>query len=299
MNFNSVKYSLKEGINNVWSNGVMSLASVSVMVCCMVLTGSAVLLSMNLSEILKSVENQNNVTVFLSKDISQSEIPLIEEKIKKVPNVLKCEYYSSSRASERYREVLGELYEILHKSGSPFPEAFHVTMVDLSLYEQTVKELNDIKKVDSVSDRSETAKKLSNLSQLISVSGIWTVCSLGLISLFIIVNTIRLTMHSRRVEISIMKSVGATNGFIRAPFIVEGIIIGIIAAVISSFIVNLSYYSFVDIVGEIISFHGVYFKDIFYKLLGCFSAIGVVFGIIGGVISIRRYLKKEGVNFAG
>ena len=298
MNWNSVKYTLKEGINNVLSNGVMSLASVSVMVCCMVLTGSAVLLSINLSEILKSVENQNNVTVFLKKDVELSEIPAVEKQIKDIPNVLKCEYYSSNQASERYKEVLGELYEILHKAGNPFPEAFHVTMVDLSFYEQTVRELNKIDKVDSVSDRSETARKLSNLSRLISTSGIWIVFSLGLISLFIIVNTIRLTMHSRRTEISIMKSVGATNGFIRAPFIVEGVIIGIIAAVISSFIVNLFYYSFVDIVGEIISFHGVYFKNIFYKLLGCFSVVGIIFGVVGGLISIRRYLKKEGVNFA-
>ena len=299
MNWNSIRYSLKEGIRNVFSNGVMSLASISVMVCCMVLTGSAMLLSMNLSKILKSVENQNSVTVFLKKNISSDEISKAEEKISKTPNILKCEYYSSAQASERYKEVLGEIYETLHKTGNPFPEAFHVTMVDLSQYEQTVENLNSIESVDSVSDRSETAQKLANLSKFISTSGIWTVCSLGLISMFIIVNTIRLTMYSRRMEISIMKSVGATNSFICAPFIVEGVIIGIVAAFISSFILNLTYYCFVDVVGQIISFHGVYFKDIFFKVLGYFSASGLFFGVVGGMISIRRYLKKEGVNFAG
>ena len=299
MNWNSVKYCLKEGFSNVFSNGVMSLASISVMVCCMVLTGSAVLLSMNLSNILKSVENQNIVTVFLKKDISTDDISEAQVEISNTPNILKCEYYSSAQASERYREVLGEIYETLHKKGNPFPEAFHVTMTDLSLYEQTVENLSSIKNVDSVSDRSETAQKLANLSKFISTSGIWTVCSLGLISMFIIVNTIRLTMHSRRMEISIMKSVGATNGFICAPFMVEGIVIGIAAAFVSSFILNLTYYSFIDVVGQIISFHGVYFKNIFFKVLGYFSLAGLFFGLVGGMISIRRYLKKEGVNFAG
>ena len=266
MNFNVLKYSIKEGFKNVFSNMDMSLASITVMVCCMVLTGSAVLISMNLSQVLKSVENQNSVTVFLKKGVTNSQTAAIEEKIKQVPNVLKCEYYSSDQASEKYREVLRGLYGILQKGGNLFPEAFHVTMEDLALYKQTIDNLNAIDGVDSISDRSETAKKLSDLSRLISTAGIWTVASLGIISLFIIINTIRLTIHSRRLEIS-----------------------GIL---------TLAYNSFVSIISEIISFHGVYFKNVFHTVLVCFLAAGLFLGLAGSLISMRRYLKKEGVDFA-
>lgn len=298
MRWNIIKYCTKEGFKNIFLNGVMSLASISVMVCCMVLTGGAFLLSANLSQVLKSVENRNSITVFLDKGVSSSETAQIEKEIRKVPNVLKCEYYSSDQASEKYKEVLGGLYGIVQKSGNLFPEAFHVTMENLSLYKQTVEKLSAIEGVESISDRSETAKKLSDLSRLVSTAGLWTVSSLGIISLFIIINTIRLTIYSRRREIAIMKSVGATNSFIRAPFVIEGILIGIIAALISSGVLNIAYNSFVSVMDGIINFRGAYLRNVFWTVLSSFSVAGFIFGLVGSFISIRRHLKKEGVNFA-
>ena len=118
MNLQFVKYSLKEGIKNVWINGIMSMASIAVMVCCMILTGSALLLSLNLSSALKSVEHQNSMTVFLKKGVTKDQISKVEEKIRNVPNILKYEYYSSEQASEKYREVLGGLYEVYSISTS-------------------------------------------------------------------------------------------------------------------------------------------------------------------------------------
>lgn len=293
-----IKYCIKEGIKNVFSNFVMSIASISVMVCCMVLTGSAILVSVNLSCMLKNVENQNSITVFLKKNVTNSKVSEIESQIKKVPNVLKCEYYSSNQASEKYRDVLGGLYGILQKGGSLFPESFHVTMENLSMYKETVENIEKISGVDSVSDRSETAKKLSELSQLVYTSGLWIVASLGVISLFIIINTIGLTIYSRRKEISIMKSVGATNAFIRTPFLVEGIIIGLLSSLASSGILAVAYNSFSNAIGGIISFQVIYFKDIFYTVLLWFLTSGLFMGIVGSLISIHRYLKKEGVDFA-
>ena len=118
MRFNIIRYLTKEGFKNVFHNSIMTLASVSVMVCCMVLTGSAFLISANLSQVLKSVENKNSITVFLEKGVSSSKTSKIEKEIKNVPNVLKCEYYSSDQASEKYKEVLGGLDAILQKGGS-------------------------------------------------------------------------------------------------------------------------------------------------------------------------------------
>lgn len=294
MNIHNFKYFLKEGFKNLWINRVMSAASMLVMTCCMILTGGAVLLSYNVNAALKSVENKNSITVFLNSDIKSSNVKSVGEKISSIDNVVACDYYSSQQAAEKYEEVLGTLYDVVCENENPFPEAFHVTMEDLSLYNDTVSEIKNIPEVDSVSDRSETAQKLTNLSHLIAHAGVWIVCSLGVVSLFIISNTIRISMHSRRFEISIMKSVGATNSFIRAPFIVEGIIIGFVSAALSTVILDLIYDVFWAVISEIMPFSGVYCEDMFWKLFGAFLISGVVFGIIGSYISIRKYLIKEG-----
>lgn len=294
MNVHYLKYFIKEGFKNTWANGIMSAASVLVMICCMILTGGAMLLSLNLSHTLKGIENRNTMVVFLKKDVSPEQVAEAGNKIANTPNILKCDYYSSEQASEKYKDVLGDLYEVVKEGENPFPEAYHITMEDLSLYGATIEKLKSIENVESVSDRSETAKRLSDLNKIVAQAGIWIICSLGIVSLFIISNTIKITMHNRRFEISIMKSVGATNGFIKAPFMVEGMIIGCVAGIISTIILNVVYDSLLGVIGGIVPFHGISFASIFWKVLGCFLATGVVFGVVGSSISLRRYLNKEG-----
>lgn len=291
-----IKYFFKEGCKNIWSNGMMSASSILVMICCMILTGGAMLISVNLNKTLKSIENQNSITVFLNDDVrSQSKISEVKNKILQNSNIIGCEYYSSEEATEKYHDVLGDnLYEIIKEDKNTFPESFHVTMKDLSLYDKTVSAISSIEEVQSVGDRSETAEKLSNLSKLISQGGIWIVLSLGMVSLFIISNTIKITMHNRRFEISIMKSVGATNGFIKAPFIIEGAIIGFVSAVFSTFILNFVYEKFLNIINGIMPFNFVSFSTIFWNVFGSFVSVGIAFGVIGSLISLQRYLSKEG-----
>lgn len=289
-----LKYFIKEGFKNTWTNGIMSAASVLVMTCCMILTGGAMLLSLNLSHTLKGIENSNTMVVFLKKNVSPEQVSEAGNQIANTPNILKCDYYSSEQASEKYKDVLGDLYEVVKEGENPFPEAYHITMKELSLYGETIEKLKSIENVESISDRSETAKRLSDLNKIIAQAGIWIVCSLGVVSLFIISNTIKITMHNRRFEISIMKSVGATNGFIKAPFMVEGMIIGCISGIISTIILNLVYNSLFEVIGGIVPFNGISFADIFWKVLGSFLVIGIVFGVVGGSISLRRYLSKEG-----
>lgn len=294
MNAHYLKYFIKEGFKNLWSNSIMSAASILVMTCCMILTGGAVLISVNINKVLETVEHRNSMTVFLQKDITRAQVEEAGKKIAAVPNVLKCDYYSSAQAVEKYKDVLGELYEIVEEGDNPFPEAYHITMEDLSIYDKTISKIKAIPNVVSVSDRSETAKKLSDFNNLVANAGIWIVCSLGIVSLFIISNTIKITMHSRRFEISIMKSVGATNGFIRAPFIVEGMAIGIISAVISTIILYFIYNSMFNLVSGILPFYSIEFLDILWYVFGSFAVSGILFGIVGGIISIKRYLSKEG-----
>ena len=299
MKISSTKYLLKEGVKNVWSNRLMSFASVGVLVSCLFLTGIAVLLSMNISSALESVEKQNSITVYLKTDIGNLESVQIGEKIKRVANVASCEFYSKEEAMEKYVDVLGDLFNGLQGEENPLPNAFHVTMEDLSLYDQTVSDLQQIDGVDTVSDRSDAAEKLTRLNRLVATVSFWFILILSAVSLFIISNTISVTMYSRRLEISIMKSVGATDGFIRIPFIVEGITIGIISAILSTGLLTVLYEVLMNAAQQFVPFHYISFRAVALPITLSFIAAGVVFGLIGGLISIRKYLKKNGGNLIG
>lgn len=294
MKFSSIKYFIKEGFKNVWINGMMSIASILVMICCMTLTGIAVLMSLNIRSTLKSIEGKNSITVFLENDVTSSQALKIGDKLKEHPNILSCEYFSREEAVKKYEDMLGSLFDMLQGEENPLPDVFHVTMHDLSIYEDTVNDMKLIDGVKSVSDRSDTAKKITNLNNLVSKIGFWIVLSLGIVSLFIISNTIKVTMYSRRFEINIMKSIGATNWFVRVPFIVEGIVIGVISAAIATLALKLLYYEVMLLVNKIIPFTSIPFDDVILPVFLSFVSSGVLFGIVGGMISIGRYLKKEG-----
>ena len=192
-----------------------------------------------------------------------------------------------------------EIFANLQGNDNPLPDAYHISMVDLSEYEQTVSEIMNINGVNSVSNRSDVAKQLTNISNLVSTLSFWIVLALTVISLFIISNTIRMTMYSRRFEISIMKSVGATNAFVRIPFIVEGMMIGLISSIISSVGLYFLYNLLMKIITDIIPFAAIPINNVIVYVSISFVIAGIVVGAIGAFISVRKYLKKEGNEILG
>ena len=253
MNFSSMKYLLKEGVKNVWNNRMMSFASIGVLVSCLLLTGAAVLFSANLSYAMKDIQDENVVTVYLKQEVGELEAVTLGSELKEIPNIKEIVFVSQQEALEQYTEILGPLFEGLEEDNF-LPNAYRVTMEDLSLYDETVAKIKEIPQVDTLSDRSDAASKLTNLNNMVGTAGLWILIILSVVSLFIISNTIRVTMYSRRLEISIMKSVGATNWFIRVPFIVEGVVIGLISAGISILVLKLVYESIMSAVKQLIPF---------------------------------------------
>ena len=206
MGISSFGYLIKEGVKNVWSNRIMSIASICVLMSCLILTGSAILWSMNVAQVVESVGDSNETTVYLNDDVSGVEAAYIGKDLQKLDNIASVEFYSKEEAFKEYEDVLGdEIFANLQGNDNPLPDAYHISMVDLSEYEQTVSEIMNINGVNSVSNRSDVAKQLTNISNLVSTLSFWIVLALTVISLFIISNTIRMTMYSRRFEISIMK----------------------------------------------------------------------------------------------
>ena len=300
MNFSSLGYLIKEGFKNIWSNRMMSLASVGVLISCLILTGSALMLSVNVSSIVASVGDSNVTTVYLEDDLSELEAVYVGKSLEKVENVTSAVFYPKDEAILAYKEVLGEeVFANMSGEDNPLPHAYHIVMADLSLYDNTVDELMKVEGVNSVSSRSDVAEKLTSLNTLVTMMSFWIILALAIISLFIISNTIRMTMFSHRFEISIMKSVGATNSFVRTPFIIEGVIIGLVSAGVSVGLLTLLYDAVVKAVQSILPFECVPFTDVVWVISIAFVAAGVVVGALGSWLSIRKYLKKEGNEILG
>ena len=298
----SLGYLLKEGVKNIWSNRTMSFASVGVLVSCLLLTGAAVLFSMNVDVAMKSLEGNNSTTVYLQEGLPTLTSLRVGQEIKQLDNIEECEFVSKQDAVQNMLDMLGDdgtVLEGLLGDENFLPDAFRISMKDLNLYDETAAQIEAINGVDEIIDYSDIAEQLTSLDNLVTSVGFWIVLILSLVPLFIISNTIRVTMFSRRLEISIMKSVGATNWFVRVPFIVEGVIIGLLSGGVASGLLVLVYNKLVSSIASIPLFSPVDIGPITWRITLIFMLAGALFGALGGLITLGKYLKKEGGDLGG
>ena len=298
----SLGYLLKEGVKNIWSNRTMSFASVGVLVSCLLLTGAAVLFSMNVDVAMKSLEGNNSTTVYLQEGLPTLTSLRVGQEIKQLDNIEECEFVSKQDAVQNMLDMLGDdgtVLEGLLGDENFLPDAFRISMKDLNLYDETAAQIEAINGVDEIIDYSDIAEQLTSLDNLVTSVGFWIALILSLVSLFIISNTIRVTMFSRRLEISIMKSVGATNWFVRVPFIVEGVIIGLLSGGVASGLLVLVYNKLVSSIASIPLFSPVDIGPITWRITLIFMLAGALFGALGGLITLGKYLKKEGGDLGG
>ncbi|MBQ1441518.1 MAG: permease-like cell division protein FtsX [Clostridia bacterium] len=301
--FNNFKYLVREGLRNAWANRLMTFASVGVLVCCLVLMGSAVLVSVNITHVMQLFEDKNVVMVFLNDTISGSDATLtvadVQNKILTIDNVDpdNIEFVPKEKGfsslMDRFDEKL-KIIDTLGDTANILPDAFKVGFKDPTRYETTVQQLKNLPEVYTVRDNREYAEKLMGINQTVTVVGAWIVGLLLVVSLFIITNTIKLTMYVRKLEISIMKSVGATDWFIRMPFLVEGIVIGLAAGLISFGLVSYIYSAAASSITDVLATGVLPYSSMLFKLLLAFIGSGVLSGAIGSLVSIRKYLRNDG-----
>ena len=296
----SFGYLIKEGFINLAHNRLMSLASIGVLISCLVLTGSAVMLTVNVSNIVDSVGDTNVTKVFLDDNMTKLEAVYKGKEIDNVPNVAEVQFIDKDESIQAYREQLGEeVFANMSGDDNPLPYSFSIVMEDLSKYDETIAAIKAVPGVASVSSHREVAEKLTSLSSFITTMSLWIILALAVISLFIISNTIRMTMFSHRFEISIMKSVGATNAFVRVPFIIEGIVIGLVSAAVAIGLLFLLSDAVINSVQKILDFPYTRFTDVMWPIIGSFAAAGVLVGALGSAVSIRRFLTHEGNEILG
>lgn len=294
-------YLTKEGLKNVWSNRIMSIASICVLVSCLVLTGIASLFSINIGKVVDSVGKTNETSVYIKKDYSQLEAVYIGKEIERLENVESTTFLPKEEAMEQFKDMINDdaLFAEM-QDRDPLPDTVIVVMKDLSLYEQTVDQIKRIEGVDDVSSHTELAKTLTDISNLVNAISLGITLALTIVSIFIIANTIRVTMYSRRFEISIMKSVGATNSFVRWPFLMEGMVIGFISAILATCGVGLLYEVIMTAIQQMLPiFVSIPIMNVIWYVAAAFAVSGVVIGFFGSLISIRKYLKMEGNEILG
>ena len=293
-------YLIREGFRSIWNNRIMSIASICVLVSCLVLTGAAELISVNIEKEVDSVGKTNETTVYIKDGASDLEAVYIGKNLEKLDNITSVRFYSKEDAINEFKDSLPEaVFENVNGDNNPLPDAYIIAMDDLSKYDQTIDAILKVDGVDSINNRSELARKLTDISNLVSYISLAIVVALTIISLFIIANTIRTTMYSRRFEISIMKSVGATNAFVRLPFVVEGMVLGFISAIIGTGVLCVVYEGVMSAVNSFVKISTIPFSDVYLQVGGIFIVAGVVIGAFGSFISMRKYLKMEGNEILG
>lgn len=294
----SLKYLTHEGFRNVWVNRIMSLASVTVLMACLIIMGAGIMIYFNINNVVDKVQSQNVVMVYVADDASEDETTQIGTSLKGISNVESCEFVPKEVAFQEQIQSMGgdaALFEGFDEI--PLPDAYKVTVKDLSQFETTVSQIKQINKVDSVRENSDLASKLLSLRHAVSIVSVGLVVMLFLVALFIISNTIRITMFSRKLEISIMKAVGATNWFIRWPFMIEGMILGTISGIVSLGVLWGLYAVAEKVFAQTLSLIGfslVPFSGYWWQILLVFVAIGLFTGGFGSLVSMAKYLKEQG-----
>lgn len=294
----NIRYLTHEGIKNIGINRLMSVASIAVLMSCLVIIGFALLLFFNVDSLLENIENQNVVMVFCDVGADEETVKTTEDAIKSLENIASCEYVSKQQAYDSVAASLGEDADLLKNIDDSFlPEGFKVTVADMSKFSETVASINAIESVNSVQQNGDLAAKLEELRTAVTYISIGIIIVLFIVSMFIIANTVRITMFSRRLEISIMKAVGATNWFIRWPFLIEGLFIGLISAILSFGLLAVLYNALGGAFTSIFGILGntvVNFWDYAVYILVGFVLVSILTGGIGSLISMRKYLKEQG-----
>ena len=300
MKYNILGYLIGEGFSNVFKNKKSTGASLMIMCATMIIFGIFLILGENINHFVDQVESEQGMQVFVKNEATQEQIDELGEKIRAIDGVSTVEFVSKDEALEQMKERFGDKQDLLdgyEGENNIFTASYVVTLTDLTKSKTVQDQINTYTDVvKKITSKDEVVTTLINLANGIKiVTGVILVL-LIIISIFIIANTIKLTVHARRKEISIMKYVGATNNFIRWPFIVEGMIIGILASIISIIIVGVAYTFIADkLVNvefmQLINMSLISFSDMFNSIILVYMLLGIGIGVLGSLISMRKYLK--------
>jgi len=295
MNISKFKYSFSQAKKNVFRNGLMTIASLFTIACCLLILGFFTVLSFNMNHITEQIKSQCEIQVYIKDGTSDKRIEEMYDDINSLSNIKEITYFSKTDAFDYYINQNmfpdnPELAEGLDED--TFRNSFKIKIQDISRTQETVERLLKISDVDDVVNKQDVVNVIVNFSNSVRKFTILVMILLLIIAIVIMSNTIRLTMYNRRKEINIMKYIGATDRFIKTPFIIEGIIIGFVGAAIAFAVISFGYLALSDYVSKSIDlFTLMSYASIWPFLCGLFLITGSFIGTVGSLISMRKYLN--------
>ncbi len=295
----TIRYFLKEGFSGLKKNLLMTVASIIAVAACISIMSFSYCVVSNLQYMLDQMEDSIGISVFLKGDLTSEDIENMKTTISGLDHVTNVTYISPADALDQLKEQWGadeDIFIGLDDTNNPLSHSFQVELDQIESQDAVLAELQKIEGVDKVEYGQSLSEMLMSVSNVFQVAGILVMLVLGVISVMIIINTIRISVMNRRVEINIMKYVGATDWFIRWPFIIEGIIIGLIRAILPMLVgmpmygktVSL-FYNHIPFVENFVRFRVV--GDVFSFVLPAALIFGILLGVVGSVTSIRKHLQ--------
>ena len=291
----SFGYYWKEGFRNIFKHGFMSIAAVLIMLACLLLTGTVTLIAYNIDRSIEELQQSNEIVVFIDENLTTREAKALGSEFERIDNIATIDFEDRDVALEKYREELGDdavILENYNSANNPLRNSFIFTLKDPTLAEQTIEQISAVDGTDYIRADEDVISKLIQVQHVFNIIALAMVIGLAVISIFIISNTVKLAMFARREEISIQKMVGATNWFIRWPFVIEGMVLGLLAGGLA-YLAEWGLYSELTNIasGVIPYFHILPFDGLRLLVLGVFLGAGVLFGIGGSVTSIRKFMN--------
>ena len=293
-------YLTKMGIRNVFTKSTMSFSSICVLTACLLLIGVSVILVLNIQKLVTEVEGQNVVVAFLDEGLDEGQIRQVRLDLESIENVPSdgIDYKSKEDAFREQLDDFGVEEDLLEGViENPLPNAFYITVTNMATFDETLAQIKAVEHIDTVRESQEIVNQITILQNSILLICVVLVAVLVVVSLLIIANTVRITMASRKIDIQVMKSVGATNAFISWPFMIEGVFIGFISGLLA---MGLTYVLQVTEGDALASLFGLFgsktfsFSDYLPLFIGGYIVVGILLGSFGSVVSLLRYLKKEG-----
>ena len=294
MSFSTKEYFVKETYKSIRRNGFMSFASISTVAVSLLVLGMFLMIFLNTNNLAQYLESQVQVSVYMQDNATGQELAAVKEKLTKMPGVVKVTQVSKTEALARFKKRLGDQNQLLNSLGkeNPFPNSFEVQVDNPERIKMLTPQIGQLPKVETAKFGQEVVEHLFQLTKILRFGGILLVVFLAMATLFIISNTIRLTVFARRKEVIIMKYVGATDWFIRWPFLLEGMTLGFFGAVIAFILINSIYSGLLERIHATLAFLPLLPSSpllLYVDLFLLFAGTGI--GALGSYISLRKFLR--------
>ena len=294
MSFSTKEYFIKETYKSIRRNGFMSFASISTVAVSLLVLGMFLMIFLNTNNLAQYLESQVQVSVYMQDSATEKELASVKEKLTKMPGVVKVTQVSKQQALERFKKRLGDQEQLLHSLGkeNPFPNSFEIQVDNPERIKVLTPQIGQLPKVETAKFGQEVVEHLFQLTKILRFGGILLVVFLAMATLFIISNTIRLTVFARRKEVIIMKYVGATDCFIRWPFLLEGMTLGFFGAVLASVLINSIYSGLLERIHATLAFLPLLSPSPLLLYVDLFLLVaGTGIGALGSYISLRKFLR--------